>query len=287
MIISLQDEDTKEKIKNIDIQIKDLTGKIVASTEEKEKILKIQEKEEGYYIERLPIGEYQLLEISPKGYKQIDKQTLKIADTQEEQKVELKTRKLIFDVAIEKKLSNIIVNNKKTKVNKNDIMKVEIKERNIATQKVEFQYIITVKNIGETEEQINKIIDKIPQGLTYIVNENEKWNINNNVAIYQEDITLKPGERKEITMTLKWDNGKTNFGEKKNIVQIVEVSNPYKYKESNEQNNTDSVSTVVSVGTGLEEKITIIRIIVITLTACMVICLFAGIEILILKRKEY
>ena len=87
-------------------------------------------------------------------------------------------------------------------------------------------------------------------------------------------------------MTIKWNNSETNFGEKKNIAELEKVSNKYGYKNNSKAKGEDEVTVVISVGTGLEEKITIVRIIVIALTASMFICLIAAIEILILKRKK-
>ena len=179
-----------------------------------------------------------------------------------------------------------LINGQKTKVDEDQIMKVEIKERKISTTTLELEYKIVITNKGEVETSVEKIIDKIPSGLICEENKNPNWNISKEEAVYKESIILKPNESKELIIIMKWKNSKTNFGEIKNIAQASEISNKYNYKNENISNSTDSLSIVVSVGTGLEEKITIVRIIVIVLTACMVICLFAGIEILVLKKRQ-
>lgn len=286
LLIQIEDEETKEKIKNSLVQIRDKEGNIVASTKDSEKISKIKEIENGYYIERLPVGEYEILEIEPNGYKKIETQKIEIKDTKEEQKILLTTRKLIFNVEIDKKLKNIIVDGKETKVEDNNyIMKVEIKERKIKSTKLELQYSIVVSNKGETEATVKKIVDKIPEGLIYEQTGSGNWNVNKQDALYEEKIVLKPGESKEIPIRLRWDNNVSNFGERKNVAELLEVSNPYGYENKNES-NADAISIVISVGTGLEEKVTIVRIIIIALTECMVICLLAAIEIAILRRKK-
>ena len=285
LLISIIDEESKEKLNDVNIQIQK-ENKIVASTEDKKDTLKIEKGEEGYYLEKLPVGKYKILEINHNGYKTIKEQNIEIKDTKEFQKIELKTRKLLFDVEVQKQLKNIIVNGNITNVAKDDIMKVEIKERKIPTENLELEYAIKIINKGETKATINTIEDKLPDGFEFVESKTTNWKINGRVATNIEKIELNPGESKEIVVTGKWKNSQTNFGEKKAIVELKNVSNPFNYEEKDKTNNKASVSTVISVGTGLEEKITIVRIIVIVFTACMTICLIGGIEILILKKKK-
>ena len=97
---------------------------------------------------------------------------------------------------------------------------------------------------------------------------------------------MAPGESKEVTITLKWENSILNFGEKKNTAEVEGSTNPYGYEDKTKDNNTGEEITVFSVKTGIGDQITIIKIIIITLTASLFICLIAGIEILVLKRKQ-
>lgn len=285
LLISVMDEETKEEVNDVNIQIQK-ENQIVASTENKKDTLKIEKNENGYYVERLPVGKYKILEINHNGYKTIKEQEIEIKDTKEIQKVELKTRKLIFDVEVQKQLKNIIINGNITNVEKDDIMKVEVKERKIPTEELELEYVVKIINKGETKATINTIEEKLPDGFEYVESKIANWKINGRVATNTEKIELNPGESKEITITGRWKNAQTNFGEKKATVEIKNITNPFNYEEKDKTNNTASVSTLISVGTGLEEKITIVRIIVIVFTACMVICLIGGIEILILKKKK-
>ena len=286
MLIKIKDENSKELLKDVEVQILNKNEEIIATTEEKDNTLKVENTEEGYLVERIPVGDYKISEISKEGYKTIETKEIKVEDTKEEQLQELTTRKLVINIELDKKLENILINGQKTKVDEDQIMKVEIKERKISTTTLELEYKIVITNKGEVETSVEKIIDKIPSGLICEENKNPNWNISKEEAVYKESIILKPNESKELIIIMKWKNSKTNFGEIKNIAQASEISNKYNYKNENISNSTDSLSIVVSVGTGLEEKITIVRIIVIVLTACMVICLFAGIEILVLKKRQ-
>ena len=285
-LIKITDETSKELLNNMAIAILNKDGSIIATTEQKEGILNIKETEKGYLLERIPIGEYKISEITKDGYKTISTKEVKVEDTKEEQLLELTTRKLIVNIELDKKLENIIVNGKVAKADKNELMKIEIKERKIATTTLELQYRITIMNKGEVETTIEKIVDKIPNGLICEENKNSNWNITNGEAVYKESITLKPNENKEILITMKWKNSKTNFGEMKNTAQAIGMINKYDYKNENLSNSTGSSSVVISVGTGLEEKVTIVRIIIICLTASMVICLLCGIEIIILNKRK-
>ena len=284
LLIKITDEASKEMLGNMGINILNKDGNIIATTEEKEGTLKVEETNEGYLLERIPVGEYNIFEITKEGYKTIETKEIKIEDTKEEQIQELKTRKLIVNIELDKRLENILINGQKTKADENEIMKVEIKERKISTTTLEFEYKIIITNKGEVETTVEKIIDKIPNGFICEENKNLDWIISNNEAIYKESITLKPNESKEFTIIMKWKNSKTNFGEIKNTAQAEGITNKYNYK--NTSDSKDTISVVISVGTGLEEKITIIRVIVIALTTCMVICLIAGIEILVLKKQQ-
>lgn len=286
LLIKITDETSKELIKDVEVQILNKNEEIIATTEEKENALKVENTEEGYLVERIPVGECKISKISKEGYKTIETKEIKVEDTKEEQLQELTTRQLIINIELDKKLENILVNGQKTKADENAIMKVEIKERKISTTTLELEYKIVVTNKGEVETSVEKIIDKIPSGLICEANKNPDWNVSKEEAVYKESIILKPNESKELTIIMKWKNSKTNFGETKNTAQAIGISNKYNYKNENSSNSTDLASIVISVGTGLEEKVTIVRIIIIALTACMVICLFAGIEIIILNKRK-
>ena len=105
--LDIKIKDTEEN-KNVSIkkmQIKDVnTGKIIASSEinENNETLMIEKLEDGYYVERLPIGNYKIEVEVEKGYKEIVEQDISIKDTEELQTVELETRKLKLDIKIEK-----------------------------------------------------------------------------------------------------------------------------------------------------------------------------------------
>lgn len=280
LLIKIEDEETQQILKNVDIKILDKDSNVIASTEQLENAKKIDETEQGYYVEKLPLNEYKI-KVEKDGYKQIEERLI-IKDENNIQEQNMVIQRLKFNVSIDKKLKEIISNGVSMQIDTDDMMKLEIKERNLETAQIILNYEILIKNTGETQATIQQINDIIPKGLTYISGQN--WNVKNSIATYEKTEVLQPGESKKLTMTLKWDNNKNNFGEKKNIVEIVKCTNPYNYNETNLKDNKATESTIISIATGKDEQTTVLRIIIITLVSCMVICLMAGIEILFLEK---
>lgn len=288
LLLQLTDKETKEKISNVSIKIQDSKGEIIASTQKtkEENVKQIEEIKDGYYIEKLPVGEYTILKIAKDGYKDIETVKIRVADISGRQKVLLETRKLIFDVGIEKRLENIIINGEIKKVkNDNNIVKLEIKEKEISNIDLKLQYVIKVSNFGEVDAKVEEILDKIPNGLNFIKEGSGNWNVEQQNAVYKELINLKPGEYKEIPITLKWKNSPLNFGKKENTVELLKLSNKYGYKNSNELNgitNKNSVTVVISIKTGPNGNITIGQVII-TTVIINIICLAI---IFILNKKR-
>lgn len=296
--INIIDEETKEDIKNVTINIQDENGKIIASTEEllkdagnkennnnQENIIKIKELEEGgYYLTKLPVGKYKIEKISPDGYKEIENIEVEVKDILEKQIVDLETRKLIFDVSVKTKLKSINIDGEIIQAT-DEMMKVEIKESKVQKVNLELTYTINIVNEGEVEATVEELLDQLPSGLK-LKNDNLDWKVNNeNKATYNRKIVLEPKEEKQLEITVKWENSDMNFGEKKNTAQLKELTNVYEYKEANLENNISSESTLISVKTGLQERDTIVTIISIILTEIMIIFLIVGLEVFVLKKK--
>lgn len=264
--IEVHDQETKQNIFSKKIQILDSkTKKVIASTENTEEKMKIIEKtKEGYYIKGLPVGEYEIEVAVPDGYKQTERQSLKIEDTKDLQTYQIENRKLIFAMEVNKTIEEIRVNGKKLSKNAS---KVEVKTKNMKTANIEIQYIIEVANKGELEGTIGTIIDKMPDGLEYVEKEVGLWEVEGSIAKCNQykDKKLGIGESQQVRITLKWNNSDINFGEKKNVATLSGGSNEFGYSNqgSTDGNTTDiqsSASMIVSLYTGLDEKIMIILV---------------------------
>ena len=265
-MLKIRDQETKEKLYIKQIQIRDCkTLKIMASTENTGgEIRTIEKTKDGYCVKGLPVGEYELEIIVPDGYKQIEKQLLKIEDTRDWQTEQIENRKLEFDMGITKRVGEIRVNGRKLS---QKALKVEVKSKNIKIEDVEFEYVIEVKNEGELGGKVGKIIDKIPNGLEYVEKEKGIWEVNGSIAecnLYK-DKKLGIGESLQLKITLKWKNSESNFGEKTNIATLEGSSNEFGYPNkatmgSEKGEVLSSASVLIGLQTGKKKKIVAIII---------------------------
>lgn len=288
--IEVIDEETKEKIDQLEISIMDKkTNEVVAKTkidEEEENRIPIIEKEDGYYVERLPIGEYSIKEKTPEGYKEVEEKAMEVKDTPKLQIVQIENKRLIYDMQVEKRLSSIMINGEKKELTTGEIQKIEVPESKIKTEDINLEYVIRISNVGETKATIGKIIDNIPDGLKLI---SKDWKQEGNQAIYYaEKEKLEPGKSKEVSIILKWENKEINFGEKKNIAKLKGSTNPFNYEDKNKDNDIGEVTTIFSIKTGVkEDNVMTVQIITTILIATIAISLIAGIEIMFLKGRKH
>lgn len=287
LAIKVKDTEENKYIEAQKIEIKDKeTGLVIASTEEnqEENILIIEKLEDGYYVERLPIKDYELEVKVLEGYKEIGNRTITIEDTEELQKIELETRKLKLDMKVEKYLEKISIDNKEQNFDKNNISKIEIRKQSINKTQIVLEYIIKVSNVGEIAGNIEKIIEEIPEGMQFEKDKSDSnWQQDGNILISTEyaDKTLEVGETKEYKVVLKWINGKNNFGSKINNVRLEGITNSLNYIDNIQDDNSSSVTTLFTISTGSNSRI-IMEIIYIVFLVIIVIGVIAIIEIKLL-----
>ena len=308
LFIKIRDTEEDKNVEASKIEIKDInTGEVIATTDIKEDdvknetegentdsddmqsaVLNIKKVEGGYLVEKLPIKEYELIVQALEGYKEIDKKNISIEDTSEIQAAEVNTRRKVLDMQVEKTLKEISINGQKQNVNSKDLNKIEIHRKAINTVNIEFEYVIIVTNVGEISGNIGKIVDEIPNGMMFNRDKSDaNWYQGNNSILITEysNKELGVGESKEYKVVLKWNNDNNNFGSKINVAKIEGVTNKLNYADKNENNNTSSVTTLLSVATGENAKI-IIEIMNIMLFAIIIIGILVAIEIKILKIRN-
>ena len=156
-------------------------------------------------------------------------------------------RKKIFNLKIEEQVENIKINgNKHTvsgKLGKTEINKAEIKNAN-----VEVSYKIIVTNNGELAGK-GVVVENIPTGMIMKEENNPGWKISDKTATIETG-ELKPGETKEYTINLIWQNQEQNFGTVENIVEVKMLENEAGFAEINLKDNKDKATTIISIGTG-------------------------------------
>ncbi|MBR3512452.1 MAG: hypothetical protein IKN74_05830 [Clostridia bacterium] len=134
-----------------------------------------------------------------------------------------------FDLAIEKYISNVTVTNAKgkqvTEFKRSDpIAKVEIHSKLFENSTVDIEYRIVVKNEGQIDGYANRIVDYLPEGLTFDQAKNPNWSLNGNELVYTGfvDRTIPSGKEIETSLylTKKVDSIRTNSIE--NSAEILE-----------------------------------------------------------------
>ena len=156
-------------------------------------------------------------------------------------------------------------------INRSDEMyKVDVHRSKADTADIKITYKIRITNKGEIEGTVGKITDIIPAGTTFNQEDNNIYWDNNNGILSTDDLAdevIKPGEYKEIEVTLRVNKGSENFGEKDNMVILTETSNPAGYEDVDREDNSDTSSMILSVATGLDrnDRIVIIGIVQIVL----------------------
>ena len=283
--VTFLDEITKELLPKGKLEIRNDKGETIAT---------IDDTGVKYYVERLPIGEYTLVETGvPEGYEPWNEIKFTLKDTSEVQHVVVENKRLPFDLKVEKYASEISVNGVKQAgtdyENAGQLVKVEIDAKKIKNQNVQIIYTIRLTNSGEVSGSVGKIIDNIPSGLKFDTTKNESyWNAESNSVITTtkfSDKKLQPGEFIELKMVLDWTQSEFNLGNKVNVVSIGQFSNNPGFEDEDESNNSSTSNVLLSVKTGLEIVLTK-KITVIVLMTLIAIGIMALIEIKIINKKN-
>ncbi len=170
-------------------------------------------------------------------------------DVEDEDDIDKEYIKLkYFDLSLLKWVSKVMVTEKgETKVTETGyngledpepIVKIEIKNSQIKSIIVKYEYGIKITNEGEIAGYAKEISDYIPEGLEFIPEDNPLWTLEGDGKIVTrqlEDTLLQPGESAIVTVVFKWKNGENNFGPKENI---AEISEDYNEKDANDIDST-------------------------------------------------
>lgn len=161
-----------------------------------------------------------------------------------------------FDLAIRKYVTKATVKtNKSTKeYNFNDerLSKVEIRSKEIEGATVDLEYKIVIENVGLVEGNATKVVDMIPEGMTFDEKQNNGWYMGNDGYLYNEtlkDRKLNPEEKVELKLILSKVMNGNNVGVVSNKVVLQESSNASGLKDSVD-NNVATQEIFITIGTG-------------------------------------
>ena len=254
--------------------------------------IKYIEKETGYEIEKKDtingyVGDnYEIADKEIQYYNLIEKtQNYKGIMTKEKIVVNCYYERKVFNLGVDMWIGSVNVNGIKTPAqsinSKDELYKVDINRNKVETAEVKITYKIRVTNNGEIEGSVGKLTQIIPSGFSYYQEDNSiYWENNNGILTTNElkDEIINPGEYKEIEITLRWNRGETNFGQKDNMVIITEMKNPAGFQDKEKEDNSDKSSILIEVATGLDRNDRIVIIVIVQIVLAITIGLLLSYE---------
>lgn len=180
-----------------------------------------------------------------------------------------------FDLALLKYVTQIVIEEDgQTRVvetghtgleNPEPLVKVEVNKKKIKTTKVSFIFTIKVTNEGEIAGYAKELIDRVPEGLEFVAEDNPSWSVKKDGSIVTrqlENTLLNPGESATAQITLRWINGEDNLGEKTNVAEINEDYNDADSKDIDstpgnnvsDEDDIDDAGVILSIKTGIEKS---------------------------------
>ena len=167
--------------------------------------------------------------------------------TEEDIEVIYYYRKQTFNLSVNKQIDKITVNgvehSLKDELNQIDVVASKVQETDIVVT-----YKIIVSNPSEIEGTA-KVQESIPDFFRVADGTSTEWAQIANKTL-EAEVTLKPGETKELIVVLNWIKNSSNFGLQLNTVTLTNISNPANYEETNLEDNTDTAEVIFSVKTG-------------------------------------
>ena len=172
----------------------------------------------------------------------------------------------ICDFKLDKSITKVTVTTKKgTKqydYQDQKLAKVEIKAKEIEGATVVIEYKIVVTNEGELPSTIGKVIDYLPEGLTFSSELNKNWSAQTNGQLINTSLSnrkMEAGESVELTLIATKKMTSSSTGTFINGAEIGDITNSLDIKDrdstpANKVKTEDDYSeaeVILSVSTGL------------------------------------
>ena len=170
-----------------------------------------------------------------------------------------------FDLELNKYITKVTVQNNSgtTEYNYNNeqLAKVEIKAKQMASSTVLVEYQIEVKNNGAVPGTATVIADYLPKGLKFNSEMNANWYQGTDGNLYTEelkDIMLEPGESKQVKLVLTKAMTSNSTGTFTNAAEIYEDKNDFGLVDTNstpankeqKENDYSTAELIISTATG-------------------------------------
>lgn len=170
-----------------------------------------------------------------------------------------------FDLELNKYITKVTVQNNSgtTEYNYNNeqLAKVEIKAKQMASSTVLVEYQIEIKNNGAVPGTATVIADYLPKGLKFNSEMNTNWYQGTDGNLYTEelkDVTLEPGEAKQVKLILTKTMTSNSTGTFTNAAEIYEDKNDFGLVDTNstpankeqKENDYSTAELIISTATG-------------------------------------
>lgn len=203
-----------------------------------------------------------------------------------------------FDLTLEKAITKITVQNAAgTTTDEFDYAKLAqapIAAKHLSTSTVYVEYKFKVSNIGDISGYAKKIVDYIPEGMTFVSDLNQDWYTGTDGNLYTtalEDVELVNGESRELTLVLEKKMTEENTGIVNNRAEIYEDYNIYGVSDSNSvpannaqgENDLGLADAIITVRTG---EVFVHISVIITTVLLGGIVIFIAYHKIVLKRKK-
>ena len=174
--------------------------------------------------------------------------------TSKEQIVTYSYKKKIFNIEVYKTVKDGSIDGEQKTFANGKFTKLDIPVKKVNNSKVKIRYSVKVKNTGEIKGSAI-VAEYLPEYFEMLPEENPDWTFENG-KILSKEVELNPSEEKELIVTLTWKNGRENFGNIVNKVEIDKTKNDAGFDETDseeEKKGKDNKATVVlMVKTGLD-----------------------------------
>ena len=174
--------------------------------------------------------------------------------TSKEQIVTYSYKKKIFNMEVYKTVKDGSIDGEQRTFANGKFTKLDIPVKKVNNSKVKIRYSVKVKNTGEIRGSAI-VAEYLPEYFEMLPEENPDWTFENG-KILSKEVELNPSEEKELIVTLTWKNGRENFGNIVNKVEIDKTKNDAGFDETDseeEKKGKDNKATVVLVvKTGLD-----------------------------------
>jgi hypothetical protein len=175
-------------------------------------------------------------------------------------------KKKPFNLKIENIIETITIDKKEIK-NGTKFLKQEIMKVDYDKSKIELKYKIIVTNDGELSGR-GIVIEELPKGLEIDIEKNPGWRVENGKVV-RETKYLKPGEKEEYELILRWEKEEDSLGLQTLKSKVVHLENEAGFSVEEMRGNKDKADAIIALATGKEtyDKLAIVTMIILIILA--------------------